>query len=118
MLHCFGIFHTVLDKVFKADRYLANLCDFFERQVSYVSLTMSISAAVLIGYRICMSTGSEERGGEFKFGDVLTIRQTAKLKSPPIFPLYGKLVKLGLIAQLLLEKSDHVHCWCNVMYAS
>ena len=51
VLRCFGIFRTISDIVFKAD-FLPT--DVFERQVSCASPTLSISvaAAELIGYRI------------------------------------------------------------------
>ena len=52
MFHCFGVFWTVSGIVFKAD--ILSTDNFFERQVSCASMTLSVSVAatVQIGYRI------------------------------------------------------------------
>ena len=52
VLHCFGVFRTISDIVFKADFLPTD--DVFKQQVSCTSPTLSISvaAAELIGYRI------------------------------------------------------------------
>ena len=51
VFHCFGIFSTVLDMVFKAE--ILQTCDFFERQASRTSLAvLSVSPAALIAYQI------------------------------------------------------------------
>ena len=50
MLHCFGIFSTILDMVFKPE--ILPTCDFFERQASRTSPALSVSPAASIAYRI------------------------------------------------------------------
>ena len=51
---------------------------------------------------------------EFKFGDVLTIRQTAKLKSPPNFPAIRYIHSSNCInfsTLLLSQTNPWVHGW-------
>ena len=51
VLHCFGIFSTILDMVFKAE--ILQTCDFFERQASRTSpALLSVSPAASIAYQI------------------------------------------------------------------
>ena len=52
VLRCFGVFWTISSIVFKAD--ILSTDYFFERQVSFVNPTLSVSAAATapIGYRI------------------------------------------------------------------
>ena len=51
VLHCFGIFSTILDMVFKAE--ILQTCDIFERQASCTSpALLSVSPAALIAYQI------------------------------------------------------------------
>ena len=53
VLHCFSIFWIISDIVFKADILpTCVLFDLSERKISLTSQTLSISAAVLITYRI------------------------------------------------------------------
>ena len=70
VLHCFGVFWTVSDVVFrrgfKAD--ILATCDFLdvsERQVSLTSLTLSVSVAVPITYwiRVLEAIGATEGKG-------------------------------------------------------
>ena len=51
VLHCFGIFSTILDMVFKAE--ILQTCDFFKRHASHTSpALLSLSLPASIAYQI------------------------------------------------------------------